>query len=1045
MSNQDNMDQFPRKFGNYHLLKPLAQGGMGALYLAVRGDRGLERLLVIKTVLPHLADAEYTQRFRDEAKVVVKLSHGNLIPVFDAGSVDGELYLAMEFVEGRDLRAIWNRCAKKQVAFPVDVAVYIIKELCRGLSYAHAFGDLKLVHRDISPPNILVSYAGEVKITDFGLASSKLKLEKTAPGIIYGKVAYMSPEQARGEPLDGRSDLYASAIVLWELLTGRQLFPPGKDQPQDLLHRARNPMPTSPSKKAPRVPPALDEICLRALAPLREDRYPSGDEFRKALSAYLISESPATDAHRLELFLYDLFAEDIARDRTEREELLDSIRKRARTLPPTDELRQMIERSRPHEQDTEATPMDPAMMAEAQQAGQNPAGGHVGTIDPSLDEAVLDSKIKRAENSVGRRARDHGQPGNDRRQVDDRRRNGSDDPAEEPAPGGQGGQGGQALLGQVVDNRYRIREIIGEGGMGRVYLAEHIELDRKVAMKILHPVYGRMPELVERFRREARAASKIGNPHIVDVTDFGRTPDGSTFFVMEYLAGRDLGSLIEEHGAIDIRRALRVGVQICQALSAAHAAGIIHRDLKPDNIFLAEHNGENDFVKVLDFGVARSVEIDQARKRKLTSPGMAMGTPEYMAPEQAAGRPADSRCDIYSVGAILYEALTGIVPYEGDNFMEVLTKKATTELPSAHKLRREVPIELSQLVERSMARDPAERPASMEALEYELEKCLSGRPIAVANAIGLRADPSMHAGHAGQAGHAGSAAAMGRPGSHPGARLGSDQGHSAPPEPSVHAGLVASAAGSVDYGVPGQLDSIDHTDNVRKIGLPRWVVAGGVAVAILLLIGVGTLIIIASNNGERVVTPGKLDGGAIAQPVQQPDAGTAVAVATPDAAPTVAQKKPDAGTTVAGDGTPDAGERPTRLSPRQMLKQARRLARRNWREAKKLYEQVLDDTRDKRLVRDAHIGLARIAMDKERNYARAIKHSEDAVTNGGGESAQYTLARANRLAGNESLALRQYKKLIKLFGSSRRHSQYVREASQLCIRLGEPCDFPSGG
>src|SRR5687767_3203750 len=168
-------DGFPGKFGKYHLLAPLAQGGMGALYLAVAGERGLEKLCVIKTVLPHLADAEYVARFRDEAKVVVKLSHGNLVPVFDAGQVDGEIFLAMDFVEGKDLRAVWNRCAKKAVAFPVDVAVYICKELCRGLAYAHAFGDLRLVHRDVSPPNVLVSFSGEVKLTDFGLASSTLK------------------------------------------------------------------------------------------------------------------------------------------------------------------------------------------------------------------------------------------------------------------------------------------------------------------------------------------------------------------------------------------------------------------------------------------------------------------------------------------------------------------------------------------------------------------------------------------------------------------------------------------------------------------------------------------------------------------------------------------------------------------------------------------------------------------------------------------------------------------------------------------------------
>jgi serine/threonine protein kinase len=255
---QRDMNEFPRRFGPYVLLKPLARGGMGALYLALSGPEDSAKLCVIKTVLPHLADKEYLQRFRDEAKVVVRLSHGNLVPVFDSGQVAGEIYLAMDFVEGKDLRATWNRCAKKGIAFPVDVAAHIVKELARGLNYAHGFGDIKLVHRDVSPPNVLLSYSGEVRLTDFGLASSTLKLEKTAPGIIYGKVSYMSPEQARGEKLDGRTDLYASGIILWELLTGRQLFPsskpPGapKDGPhvEEILRRVRNPELVPPSKRA---------------------------------------------------------------------------------------------------------------------------------------------------------------------------------------------------------------------------------------------------------------------------------------------------------------------------------------------------------------------------------------------------------------------------------------------------------------------------------------------------------------------------------------------------------------------------------------------------------------------------------------------------------------------------------------------------------------------------------------------------------------------------------------------------------------------------
>jgi serine/threonine protein kinase len=688
---------------------------MGALYLAVAGDRGLERLMVIKTVLPHLADSEYVARFRDEAKTVVKLSHGNLIPVFDAGLVGGELFLAMDFVEGRDLRAVWNRCAKKQVAFPIDVAVYIVKELCRGLAYAHSFPDLHLVHRDISPPNVLVSYTGEVKLTDFGLASSTLKIEKTAPGIIYGKVAYMSPEQARGEKLDGRSDMYAAAIVLWELLTGRQLFPPGKDQPQDLLARAKNPEPMRPSKRAPRVPVELDEICLKALAASKDERYTDCDAMRMALQSWLAQNAPTTDGTRMAGFLQELFSDDISRERVERNELLNRVRTRALTLPPTDELRLIVESTRP------------------------------GMDQASEDARGHDAPVRKP-GSVGRRASDRNDDPLDRRQAPDRR-----NLPTQPAPDHSGRAAALApqiqeddadpdLIGAEIDGRYRVIELIGEGGMGKVYLAEHVEIGKRVALKVLHPSYSRMPDLVERFRREARAASRIGHPNIVDVTDSGTTGDGSVYFVMEYLEGVELGSVIEREGALDVARALKITGQICRALSAAHREGIIHRDLKPENIFLITRDGTADVVKVLDFGIAKTTEAEAARERRLTSPGMAMGTPEYMSPEQAAGRPADARCDVYALGAIMYEMVTGIPPYSGDNFMEILTKKATQDPPPPHTVRSELPSPVSELVTAAMARNPNDRPQTMEALEYELNKCLAGRGVAVAQILGMTTD-----------------------------------------------------------------------------------------------------------------------------------------------------------------------------------------------------------------------------------------------------------------------------------------------------------------
>ncbi len=227
---------------------------------------------------------------------------------------------------------------------------------------------------------MLVSYSGEVKLTDFGLASSTLKLEKTAPGIIYGKVAYMSPEQARGETLDGRSDLYAAAIILWELFTGRQLFPPGEEQPQDLLERARDPKVLSPATRSPRVPPELDAVLLKALSAKKEDRYATGQEFGAALTEWLAREAPATDATALESFMHKLFEEDISREADERQKLLESVRKRAMTLPPTDELRRMVEES-------------------------------AGVSQPGV----------RADGSLGRRSSDREQEEDDRRANSDRR------------------------------------------------------------------------------------------------------------------------------------------------------------------------------------------------------------------------------------------------------------------------------------------------------------------------------------------------------------------------------------------------------------------------------------------------------------------------------------------------------------------------------------------------------------------------------------------------------------------------------------------------
>ncbi len=289
-------------------------------------------------------------------------------------------------------------------------------------------------------------------------------------------------------------------------------------------------------------------------------------------------------------------------------------------------------------------------------------------------------------------------------------------------PGGaELGHQPESLIGSLLGERYQLLRLIGQGGMGAVYLATHVIIGKQIAVKVLSPDYSRNPADVQRFLGEARAASLIRHDHVVDIADFGYTPQGQAYLVMEYLEGEDLAHTLQRDVRMPWFRVSNLIMQIGSALAAAHAKGIVHRDMKPENCFRVKRDGDEDFIKVLDFGIAKIVDDRFIKgEHSLTIEGGIIGTPEYIAPELCRGLKADTRVDIYALGIIMYRMLTGVVPFrtDTDNYMAVLSQHLTDpprpmleQAPEAN-----IPAKIEQIVMRALEKDPNRRYQTVEEL-----------------------------------------------------------------------------------------------------------------------------------------------------------------------------------------------------------------------------------------------------------------------------------------------------------------------------------------
>ncbi len=291
------------------------------------------------------------------------------------------------------------------------------------------------------------------------------------------------------------------------------------------------------------------------------------------------------------------------------------------------------------------------------------------------------------------------------------------------------------LIGSIVAERYHILKKLGEGGMGTVYLAEHVKMGRKAALKVMNPGMNSDPDAIARFNREAANASRLNHANVCAIYDFGETPEGLIYLAMEFIEGESLTSIIEKNGFLPAPRAAAIIHQAADALAVAHDYGIVHRDLKPDNIMIAKDRDGSDVVKVVDFGIAKASSSDA---QKVTKTGLVVGTPEYMSPEQLAGDKLDGRSDIYSLGLVAFNCLTGTLPFQSNSAQEAMIMRLTDQPKTLAEMKPDIdwPLELQAVMDKVLARDADERYQKSAEFGRDIAKAVENMPAAVAAAAG---------------------------------------------------------------------------------------------------------------------------------------------------------------------------------------------------------------------------------------------------------------------------------------------------------------------
>ena len=609
------------------------------------GVEGAERAVIVKTIrTEHKTDQSFNARFLDEARVQAQLEHPGVAQVFEATRDEdsSEPYVVVEHVDGRSLGDVRARALATGQAIEWFEAVAVCQLVAEALAHVHDRQDpqgrnLSIVHRDLSPQNVMVSYGGEVKIIDFGTARGENRRCHTVSGVVYAKPGYTAPEVANGDSGDFRVDLYALGVMLWELCAGRRFLT--GDATDHLASVAKN------ERSLPAVadlcggPKALDEVIEKLTTFDRDKRYARSRLAARDLAA-LLSDAPvlASGERGVRVRVLGLMTR-----------LFDGESAKARR-----EFQRLI--------------------AEARKLFQDKSEKKTPTI-PVRQEILEDTR--------------------------------------------------EDADGLLAGTRYRLVGELGRGAKSVVYRAEHVDLGRTVALKMVAPEHKDSEDAGARIRREARVLAGLPFVGVVRLIDVGKARDGGPFAVLELLEGETLASRIERTNGMPWREALGVASKLLTVLGKVHEAGVVHRDVKPANITVSAE-GE---LTLFDFGIS----LGEIEPRPLETPVPArptvaiFGTPEYMAPEQAA-RPdeVDARADLYAVGAVLYELLTGRLPFVNDSAALLLEQKTqgSPEAPSDRAPTREIPPAVDALVLKALARHSTLRFASAKDMVRAIESAL---------------------------------------------------------------------------------------------------------------------------------------------------------------------------------------------------------------------------------------------------------------------------------------------------------------------------------